>query len=222
MNTKNIKELVEVIALNSNGIEDLIVSHNIHQLYDWSKTKSFDGSDMMYLDDLPQYKDDYVRFFVTHTTSDDFPQEVILIRKDIVNIVLDEHCNCDDVLKAEIEWGKTDHQDDEFDFFHEVFGKAFDILSDYIVMENGSTCIDTGRYLTTYINAQDYMREYCSKMTQNQSEQMLKLAKGILEAFELKEKAYKDKDWDEEHGQMLEIKDLAVDLASMICKGAKA
>lgn len=43
-----------------------------------------------------------------------------------------------------------------------------------------------------------------------------KLAKEILEAFELREKACADENWDEENTQMVEIKDHAVDLAGMI------
>ncbi len=157
---KDIESMDTTIVLNSNGIEDLIVSHKIHQLYDWGKTKSFDGGDMMYFDGLPQYKDYYVRLFVAHTTCEDFPKEVIFVRKDIVNKVLDEYCNFDDVQKVEAEWEKTNRQDDEFEFFHDVLGKAFDVLSDYVVMEEGFRCLATGEYLTYYINAQDYMRTY--------------------------------------------------------------
>lgn len=43
-----------------------------------------------------------------------------------------------------------------------------------------------------------------------------KLAKRILQAFEIRENACKDGDWDEEHTQMVEIKDCAVDLAGII------
>lgn len=156
----NINKMAKILRLNSNGIEDLIVSNNIHELHNWNTTKSFDGSEMMHLDELPIHKEYYVRLFVLHTVCEDFPHEVVFVRKDIVNEVLNEYCNFEDIKRVEAAWDETDHRGDEFDFFHEVFEKPFDVLCDYVTMETGFNCLATGRYLTFYINAQDYMRNF--------------------------------------------------------------
>lgn len=65
-------------------------------------------------------------------------------------------------------------------------------------------------------SANGYCCSECEKSSEYEPNPIKKLAKKILEAFGFREQACKDENWDEEHTQMLEVKDHAVDLAGMI------